>query len=152
MNRFSCAASSATLVTPNLNADATTNTTPQIKGANDIVIKKGQDYNLLNGISAFDKEDGDLTDKIKVDGQIDTSKSGKYRIKYHVTDSDGAIKNFHRYIEVKVALIIIFANKMVANEHVLLTILFVILTSSATLTQILYFSVYQRTTYQIIKT
>ncbi len=48
------------------------NTTPQIKGANDIVIKKGQDYNLLNGISAFDKEDGDLTDKIKVDGQINT--------------------------------------------------------------------------------
>ncbi|HGO3190663.1 TPA: immunoglobulin-like domain-containing protein [Staphylococcus aureus] len=77
---------SATLVTPNLNAVATTNTTPQIKGANDIVIKKGQDYNLLNGISAFDKEDGDLTDKIKVDGQIDTSKSGKYQIKYHVTD------------------------------------------------------------------
>ncbi|HDB6702181.1 TPA: DUF5011 domain-containing protein [Staphylococcus aureus] len=108
---------SATLVTPNLNADATTNTTPQIKGANDIVIKKGQDYNLLNGISAFDKEDGDynllngisafdkedgdLTDKIKVDGQIDTSKSGKYQIKYHVTDSDGAIKISTRYIEVK---------------------------------------------------
>ncbi|SUK40040.1 Chitinase B [Staphylococcus aureus] len=110
---------SATLVTPNLNADATTNTTPQIKGANDIVIKKGQDYNLLNGISAFDKEDGDLTDKIKVDGQIDTSKSGKYQIKYHVTDSDGAIKfplgilrlnSPHHYT----------ANKMVANEHVLL--------------------------------
>ncbi len=72
---------SATLVTPNLNADATaTNTTPQIKGANDIVIKKGQDYNLLNGISAFDKEDGDLTDKIKVDGQIDTSKSGNIKL------------------------------------------------------------------------
>ncbi|HDC6111197.1 TPA: DUF5011 domain-containing protein [Staphylococcus aureus] len=69
---------SATLVTPNLNADATTNTTPQIKGA-----------------------DGDLTDKIKVDGQIDTSKSGKYQIKYHVTDSDGAIKISTRYIEVK---------------------------------------------------
>lgn len=58
---------SATLVTPNLNADATTNTTPQIK----------------------------------VDGQIDTSKSGKYQIKYHVTDSDGAIKISTRYIEVK---------------------------------------------------
>ncbi|EUT75541.1 immunoglobulin-like domain-containing protein, partial [Staphylococcus aureus] len=51
--------------------------------------------------SAFDKEDGDLTDKIKVDGQIDTSKSGKYQIKYHVTDSDGAIKISTRYIEVK---------------------------------------------------
>ncbi|MEK8084469.1 DUF5011 domain-containing protein [Staphylococcus aureus] len=95
---------SATLVTPNLNADATTNTTPQIKGANDIVIKKGQDYNLLNGISAFDKEDGDLTDKIKVNpsmAKFDTSKSGKYQIKYHVTDSDGAIKISTRYIEVK---------------------------------------------------
>ena len=65
---------SATLVTPNLNAEATTNTEPQLRGVNDIVIEKGQDYNLLNGISAYDKEDGDLTHKIKVDGQVDTSK------------------------------------------------------------------------------
>ncbi|MDQ7134312.1 DUF5011 domain-containing protein, partial [Staphylococcus aureus] len=92
---------SASRVTPNFHSVAKCKSTPQIKGANDIVIKKGQDYNLLNGISAFDKEDGDLTDKIKVDGQIDTSKSGKYQIKYHVTDSDGAIKISTRYIEVK---------------------------------------------------
>ena len=47
---------SATLVTPNLEMQMQRrDTTPQIKGANDIVIKKGQDYNLLNGISAFDK-------------------------------------------------------------------------------------------------
>ena len=78
---------SATLVTPNLNADATTNTTPQIKGANDIVIKKGQDYNLLNGISAFDKEDGDLTNKISLNGSVDTSNAGSYKINYSVTDS-----------------------------------------------------------------
>ena len=38
---------SATLVTPNLNAEATTNTEPQLKGVNDIVIEKGQEYNLL---------------------------------------------------------------------------------------------------------
>ena len=66
---------SATLVTPNLNAEATTNTEPQLKGVNDIVIEKGQEYNLLKGISAYDKEDGDLTHKIKIDGQVDTSKS-----------------------------------------------------------------------------
>ena len=47
---------SATLVTPNLNAEATTNTEPQLKGVNDIVIEKGQEYNLLKGISAYDKE------------------------------------------------------------------------------------------------
>ena len=40
---------SATLVTPNLNAEATTNTEPQLKGVNDIVIEKGQEYNLLKG-------------------------------------------------------------------------------------------------------
>ena len=59
---------SATLVTPNLNAEATTNTEPQLKGVNDIVIEKGQEYNLLKGISAYDKEDGDLTHKIKIEG------------------------------------------------------------------------------------
>ncbi|WP_381410173.1 DUF5011 domain-containing protein [Staphylococcus epidermidis] len=92
---------SATLVTPNLNAEATTNTEPQLKGVNDIVIEKGQEYNLLKGISAYDKEDGDLTHKIKIDGQVDTSKVGKYKVKYQVTDSDGAEKTSIRNIEVK---------------------------------------------------
>ncbi|PAX02235.1 DUF5011 domain-containing protein [Staphylococcus epidermidis] len=69
---------SATLVTPNLNAEATTNTEPQLKG-----------------------EDGDLTHKIKIDGQVDTSKAGKYKVKYQVTDSDGAEKTSIRNIEVK---------------------------------------------------
>ena len=92
---------SATLVTPNLNAEATTNTEPQLKGVNDIVIEKGQEYNLLKGISAYDKEYGDLTHKIKIDGQVDTSKAGKYKVKYQVTDSDGAEKTSIRNIEVK---------------------------------------------------
>ena len=88
---------SATLVTPNLNAEATTNTEPSTTRVNDIVIEKGQDYNLLNGISAYDKEDGDLTHKIKVDGQVDTSKVGKYEVKYIVTDSDGAENIYEIY-------------------------------------------------------
>lgn len=46
---------------------------------NDIVIEKGQNYNLLNGISAYDKEDGDLTHKITVDGHVDTSKVGNIK-------------------------------------------------------------------------
>ena len=92
---------SATLVTPNLNAEATTNTEPQLKGVNDIVIEKGQEYNLLKGISAYDKEDGDLTQKINIDSQLDTSKAGKYKVKYQVTDSDGAEKTSIRNIEVK---------------------------------------------------
>ena len=92
---------SATLVTPNLNAEATTNTEPQLRGVNDVVIEKGQEYNLLNGISAYDKEDGDLTHKIKIDCDVDTTKSGTYEVKYKVTDSDGAQKTSIRNIKVK---------------------------------------------------
>ncbi|SUL33972.1 Chitinase B [Staphylococcus aureus] len=110
---------SATLVTPNLNADATTNTTPQIKGANDIVIKKGQDYNLLNGISAFDKEDGDLTDKIKSMAKL---------IHPNLVNIKLNIMSLIQMVQLKFPLGILrlnsphhyTANKMVANEHVLL--------------------------------
>ena len=45
---------------------ATTNTEPQLKGVNDIVIEKGQEYNLLKGISAYDKEDAILLIKSKL--------------------------------------------------------------------------------------
>ncbi|MDT3959071.1 immunoglobulin-like domain-containing protein [Staphylococcus kloosii] len=92
---------SATLVTPNLNAEATDNSIPEIKGAKDTIVKKGNDYNLLNGVHAFDKEDGDLTDKIKVNGYVDTNKEGKYKVEYKVQDSNGAIERSVRYIEVK---------------------------------------------------
>lgn len=108
---------SATLVTPNLNAEATTNTEPQLKGVNDIVIEKGQEYNLLKGISAYDKEDGDLTHKIKIDGQVDTSKAGKYKVKYQVTDSDGAEKTSIRNIEVNEPLLLITHNLCLISTY-----------------------------------
>ena len=33
-------------------------------------------------VLAIDKEDGDLTSKIKVDGEVDTSKAGTYVLTY----------------------------------------------------------------------
>lgn len=92
---------SATLVTPNLNAEATDNSVPKLKGVEDAIIQKGENYNLLNGISAYDKEDGDLTDQIIVNGHVDTNKIGKYKVEYQVFDSDGAKDISERYIEVK---------------------------------------------------
>lgn len=92
---------SATLVSPNLSAEATENSIPELKGTNDIVIDKGNNYNLLNGVRAYDKEDGDLTHKIIVDGQINTGKKGKYKVEYKVEDSEGATNKSVRYIEVK---------------------------------------------------
>ncbi|PTJ01245.1 DUF5011 domain-containing protein [Staphylococcus simulans] len=92
---------SATLVTPNLNAEATDTSVPKLKGVEDAIIQKGENYNLLNGISAYDKEDGDLTDQIIVNGHVDTNKIGKYKVEYQVIDSDGAKDISERYIEVK---------------------------------------------------
>ncbi|WP_086429461.1 immunoglobulin-like domain-containing protein [Staphylococcus cornubiensis] len=91
---------SATLVSPNLNVEATTNTVPSIKGVEDSVIKVGEDYNPYDGVIAYDKEDGDLTDKIKVNGHLDTTKQGIYTLQYEVTDSDGAIETSSRTIKV----------------------------------------------------
>lgn len=92
---------SATLVTPNLSAEATDNSIPELKGTNDTIINKGEDYNLLNGVHAYDKEDGDLTHKITVDGNVNINQTGKYKIEYKVEDSDGASNKSIRYIEVK---------------------------------------------------
>lgn len=92
---------SATLVSPNLNAEATDNSTPEIKGAKDVFVEKGSEYNVLNGITAFDKEDGDLTDQITVEGHINTNQAGKYKIAYQVKDSDGGVDTSTRYIEVR---------------------------------------------------
>ena len=91
---------SATLVTPSLTANATGNSLPEIKGVEGDVVEKGSDYDLLKGIKAFDKEDGDLTKKIKVTGDVDTSKLGKYKVQYKVTDSDGAYRTKWHYVYV----------------------------------------------------
>jgi len=41
------------------------------------------------GVSATDKEDGDLTSKVAYEGIGDTSKAGTFEILYSVTDSVG---------------------------------------------------------------
>ena len=60
---------------------------------NKIVVQVGTEFNPLNGITATDKIDGDLTDKIVFtveDGKnIDTSKPGNYTIQYTVKNSNG---------------------------------------------------------------
>ncbi len=62
--------------------------------AKDIVLTVGNEFNdeiALQGVTAHDKEDGDLTDKVEVvDNTVDTSKAGTYNVTYKVTDKDGA--------------------------------------------------------------
>lgn len=65
------------------------NKAPIIK-ASDKTIKKGQKFNPLDGVSASDEEDGDLTSKIKVvENKVDVNSIGKYSVSFEVTDSGG---------------------------------------------------------------
>ncbi len=65
------------------------NTAPVISGVTDKQINIGDTFNPLAGVTASDKEDGDLTSKIIVNGLVDTSKAGIYNIIYTVSDSKG---------------------------------------------------------------
>ncbi|WP_260846126.1 DUF5011 domain-containing protein, partial [Staphylococcus epidermidis] len=57
---------SPTLLTPNLNPQPTTNTQPQLKPLNHILIQKPQQYNLLKPITPYHKQHPHLTHKIKI--------------------------------------------------------------------------------------
>ena len=63
------------------------NTNPEITGVKDQTVKVGSTFNPLSGVKATDKEDGDLTNAIKVSGTVDTSKAGVYKLVYTVVDS-----------------------------------------------------------------
>ncbi|PQZ52341.1 cell wall anchor protein [Bacillus sp. MYb209] len=52
-------------------------------------INVGNKFDPMAGVSAIDKEDGDITSKVLVDGKVDTSNAGTYELTYTVTDSKG---------------------------------------------------------------
>ncbi|WP_250674610.1 immunoglobulin-like domain-containing protein (plasmid) [Paraclostridium ghonii] len=69
------------------------NKIPEIK-AEDKVIKIGYKFNPLQGVTAHDKEDGNITKNIKViENTVNPNKVGKYKVTYQVTDSKGAVAN-----------------------------------------------------------
>ncbi len=78
-----------------------TNQLPQISKLEDIVIKKGQSIDLLQGVIATDKEDGDITKNIEVIGTVDTNKEGTYNLEYKVEDSDKNITKSSRIVVVE---------------------------------------------------
>lgn len=74
------------------------NTAPEIKGAKDVSVEAGSQFNALEGITASDAEDGDLTSKIVIEstpeltftnGTTTPDKAGSYELTFTVTDSGG---------------------------------------------------------------
>ncbi|MGL4740656.1 MAG: glycosyl hydrolase family 18 protein [Sarcina sp.] len=78
-----------------------TNTDPVLNGVSDKEIKVGDKFDAMAGVTATDKEDGDLTSKVIIIGSVDTTKAGIYNLTYSVTDSKNATTTKVRKITVK---------------------------------------------------
>ena len=73
---------------------------PVIKGAEDKVIHLGDNFNAREGVTAYDNEDGDLTNKVVVTGKVQTNTVGRYTLTYTVTDSSKNMAKVTRVVEV----------------------------------------------------
>ena len=76
------------------------NQKPVLSGMVNQTVNVGESFDPMAGVTAFDKEDGDLTSSIKVTGTVDTSETGTYELTYTVEDSTGAKAEGNRVITV----------------------------------------------------
>ncbi len=82
------------------------NSAPVIN-AEDRVIKLGSNFDPLEGVTAFDKEEGYITDRVEVTGDtVDTNKEGTYKVTYTVKDSEGKVATKTITITVKLDIIL----------------------------------------------
>lgn len=91
-----CASAAALLV--GFTACNRTNTAPVLTGVADQAIEAGTEFVALAGVTAMDKEDGDITSRITIDstpalnfknGKAVPEKAGNYELVYTVTDKGG---------------------------------------------------------------
>lgn len=75
-------------------------TPPTITTSGDQTIHVGDQFDPMNGATATDNEDGDLTSKITVNGTVDNQTPGAYTLTYSVTDSAGNTATASRTITV----------------------------------------------------
>ncbi|HDR4423804.1 TPA: M4 family metallopeptidase [Bacillus cereus] len=65
------------------------NEVPELTVPFTITLRVGETFEPMSNVKAVDKEDGDLTNRVKHKGDVDTSKPGKYIVEYSVVDSQG---------------------------------------------------------------
>lgn len=77
------------------------NSKPVLNIEEDAVTKVGQPLESITGkYTAIDVEDGNLTSKVVIEGNVDFNKAGVYKITYSVEDSDGNLAEATRTIKV----------------------------------------------------
>ncbi len=61
---------------------------PVIVGAFDREVERYSDFDITAGITALDKYGNDITDRMKVQGRVDSDTCGDYQVTYSVTDEN----------------------------------------------------------------
>nr|WP_307410097.1 immunoglobulin-like domain-containing protein [Breznakia pachnodae] len=62
---------------------------PKIDFETPVNLNVGDTFDPKKDVTATDEEDGDLMDKLNIEGTVDTNTKGVYRLVYSVKDSDG---------------------------------------------------------------
>ncbi|MBC6309726.1 DUF5011 domain-containing protein [Listeria sp. FSL L7-1582] len=89
--------------TKSITITVTSNDKPVISGAANKTIDQGTAFNAKTGVTATDKEDGNLTSAITVSGSVNSNVPGTYPLTYSVKDSDGNTTTKSITITVKAA-------------------------------------------------
>lgn len=74
-----------------------------ISGADDITVyvsENSDDFDAMEGVTASDEEDGNITSSITVSGSVDTSVIAEYTLVYKVTGSNGKEVSVTRVVSV----------------------------------------------------
>lgn len=77
-----------------------TNSAPVFAAISNQTISVGSEFDPMAGISASDPEEGDLSDRITITGQVDITTAGRYTLHYRVADSFGRYASKYRTITV----------------------------------------------------
>lgn len=67
---------------------------PVILGIRDIYATEDAQIDYLDGISAMDVEDGDVTERVKVEVDEDSQSKEAYHLNYSITDSEGMSRSY----------------------------------------------------------
>ena len=97
-------------IVDNINPELTLN------GKQEVSIYVGNSYNE-EGASAIDNYDGDISDKILIEGEVNTNKEGEYKITYKVSDSSNNESIKERVVKVVTRPIVHKDGVAVLNYH-----------------------------------
>ncbi|WP_341518437.1 S-layer homology domain-containing protein [Bacillus paramobilis] len=74
---------------------------PVLNVPGETTITAGTEFKAMEGVSANDKEDGDITSKVTYSGNVDVNTPGVYEVTYKVVDSKGHEVTAKRKVTVK---------------------------------------------------